>query len=108
MTEIEEKPGVIMSYGDSVRENTTAIDPRKADALYRPFPSFEEWSTKCAIDPTRWDRYTGELRRHRQASPDLLPRALEIVRRAAAFDTGAIEGLYETDRGFTITVALQC
>ena len=36
-----------------------------------------------------------------------MPRALEIARRAAAFDTGAIEGLYETDRGFTMTIAVQ-
>jgi hypothetical protein len=33
--------------------------------------------------------------------------ALEIVKRAAAIDTGAIEGLYDTDRGFTFTVACQ-
>jgi Fic family protein len=105
MSEIEEKE-VGMSSGDFVQDSA-AIDPRKADALYRLFPSFEKWSAKCAIDTTRWDRYTGELQQRRLAAPDLLPRALEIVRRAAAFDTGAIEGLYETDLGFTITVALQ-
>ena len=38
--------------------------------------------------------------------PDLLRRALEIVKRAAAVDTGAIEGLDEVDRGITLTVAV--
>src|ERR1044072_6732267 len=82
------------------------IDLRKADAAYKPFPSFEEW-LKCHVDTTRWNRYTAELKQRRENSPDLLPRALEIVKRAASFDTGAIEGLYETDQGFTITVATQ-
>lgn len=84
----------------------SGIDLRKADAAYNPFPSFEEW-LKCHVDTTRWDRYTAELKQRRENSPDLLPRALEIVKRAASFDTGAIEGLYETDQGFTITVATQ-
>jgi Fic family protein len=30
-----------------------------------------------------------------------------VVKRAAALDTGAIEGLYEVDRGFTFTVAFE-
>jgi Fic family protein len=82
------------------------IDLRKADADYKPFPSFEEWS-KCYVDTTRWDRYTTELKERRGNSPALLLRALEVVKRAASFDTGALEGLYETDQGFTITVATQ-
>ena len=36
-----------------------------------------------------------------------MKRAYEVVKRAAALDTGAIEGLYEVDRGFTFTVALE-
>ena len=80
---------------------------RRADAAYKPFPSFSEWSSMCLLDTTRWDRYTAELNELRKTSPDLLPKALEIVKRAAALDTGAIEGLYETDRGFTFTVATE-
>lgn len=98
-----------MSSTESPLENkavAAGIDLRKADAAYKPFPSFEEWS-KCLVDTTRWDRYTAELKQRRNSSPALLPRALEIVKRAASFDTGAIEGLYETDEGFTITVATQ-
>jgi Fic family protein len=41
------------------------------------------------------------------ATADDLRRAQEIAMRAAAFDSGAIEGLYPTDRGLTLTVATQ-
>jgi hypothetical protein len=41
-----------------------------------------------------------------QTSPDLRRRALEIVKRAAAVNTGAIEGLDEVERGITLTVAV--
>lgn len=91
------------------RENVPAslvIDPRKADALYTPFPPFSVWA-KSSVDAVRFERYSGELEKLRDESPDRLRRALEIVKRAAALDTGAIEGLYETDRGFTFTIALQ-
>lgn len=37
----------------------------------------------------------------------MLERARNIAKRAAALDTGAIEGLYEVDRGFTYTVAFE-
>src|SRR5215216_1759312 len=83
-----------------------ALDPRKVDASYRPFPSFVEWS-KSHVDTSRWDRYTAELKHQKEKAPGLISRALEIVKRAAAVDTGAIEGLYETDRGFTFSVAMQ-
>jgi Fic family protein len=36
-----------------------------------------------------------------------LDTAVRTAIRAAAFDTGAIEGLYKTDRGLTMTVATQ-
>jgi Fic family protein len=40
-------------------------------------------------------------------NPGSLHRAYEVVKRAAAIDTGAIEGLYEVDRGFTYTIAFE-
>lgn len=36
-----------------------------------------------------------------------LTRAHEVAKRAAAIETGAIEGLYQIDRGITITIAMQ-
>jgi hypothetical protein len=41
------------------------------------------------------------------AKPTLLARAVTLVKRVAAVETGAIEKLYPTDRGFTIAVALE-
>jgi Fic family protein len=59
------------------------------------------------VDEGRWNRYAAQLESVTTAAADQLARAREIVRRAAAVDTGAIEGLYPVDRGFTLTVAMQ-
>ena len=83
------------------------LDVRRADAQYRSFPSFAEWAASASIDTARWDRYAGLLQQRKELSPELLARAREVAKRAAAVDTGAIEGLYEVDRGFTFSVAMQ-
>ena len=73
---------------------------------YVPFPAFAEWTV--AFDPTVVDQYAARLARVRAAAtPEARQRALEIATRTAAVDTGALEGLYETDRGFTETIATQ-
>jgi Fic family protein len=79
---------------------------RQLDASYRPFPSFQDWSA-AVIDEIRWNRYAALLEERGEASPGLLKRARRIAVRAAAVDTGAIERLYEVDRGFTFTVAME-
>jgi Fic family protein len=84
----------------------TEVDLRKADAAYQPFPPFSEW-IGLRIDEERWQRYARQLEDVETNDPAALGRALEIVRRVAAVETGAIEGLYEVDRGFTITIATQ-
>ncbi|MDR5726036.1 MAG: Fic family protein [Terriglobia bacterium] len=83
------------------------INIHALDAAYKPFPTFKEWASKASLDTVRWDRYRAELHSRPATSPDALKRAYEMVKRAAALDTGAIEGLYEVDRGFTFTVALE-
>jgi Fic family protein len=78
------------------------------DAAYQPFPAFEAWLARTSVDETRWTRYLEAISLlRRDLDPDAQRRAYEIVRRAAAMDTGAIEGLYEVDRGFTFTVAME-
>jgi len=77
------------------------------DAAYRPFPRFEQWSAKTTIETARWNRYLISLNEHASASRELFRQAQEVAKRAAAIDTGAIENLYEVDRGFTFTVALE-
>lgn len=85
----------------------TNIDTRKADAAYRSFPAFSEWRDAVSVDLGRWDRYAQLLNQRAELSPELLARARDVAKRAAAVDTGAIEGLYDVDRGFTFSVAMQ-
>jgi Fic family protein len=77
------------------------------DAAYRPFPTFDKWASRTSVDSVRWDRYNASLTSRSELAPETLNRAREIAKRAAALDTGAIEGLYEVDRGFTYTVAFE-
>lgn len=82
------------------------IDPRKIDSQYKSFPSFGEW-LRCEIDIAKWDSHVASIRSLAQSSATTLRKAREIVTRAAAINTGALEHLYEVDRGFTFTVATQ-
>jgi Fic family protein len=77
------------------------------DAAYKPFPTFEEWAAQTSVDTVRWERYNSTLKNRAGLSPEILQRAHEVAKRAAALDTGAIEGLYTVDRGFTYTVAFE-
>jgi len=71
---------------------------------YQPFPAFADWPV--VFDPTLVDQYADHLGQVREsATPEAQAKAREITTRYAAVDTGAIEGLYTTDRDFTKTVA---
>jgi Fic family protein len=91
---------------DSTRMESPGI--AQADHLYRGFPDFSAWGELSAGDADLWSRFAASLEvRRRTASPESLKNAVEVAVRAAALDTGAIEGLYSVDRGFTMTVAVQ-
>jgi Fic family protein len=77
------------------------------DQAYKPFPMFKEWLPKVVIDPVRWGRYEALMAADKRSSADAIAHYQQVAKRAAALDTGAIEGLYEVDRGFTYTVAFQ-
>src|SRR3954451_10276787 len=80
----------------------------QGDRLYQGFPDFSAWGPLPPEDVDLWSRFAASLaERRREASPETLKAAVEVAVRAAALDTGAIEGLYPTDRGFTMTVAVQ-
>jgi Fic family protein len=77
------------------------------DARYEPFPAFADWPQK-APSLESWDRAKEDLDGVAEdASPADISDSREIAMRAAAFDTGAIEGLYSTNRGLTFSVAEQ-
>src|SRR3954447_10071385 len=80
----------------------------QGDRLYQGFPDFSAWGPLPPEDVDLWSRFAASLEeRRREASPETLKAAVEVAVRAAALDTGAIEGLYSVDRGFTMTVAVQ-
>jgi Fic family protein len=81
---------------------------REIDRLYRGFPDFAAWARLGPAHRDLWARFSTELAKQREAAAqDVLERAVRVAVRAAAIDTGAIEGLYQVDRGFTMSVALQ-
>jgi Fic family protein len=91
---------------DATRTTSPGIE--QADSLYQSFPDFAAWGELTPSDIDLWDRFAANLNERRQsATPEALKSAVEVAVRAAALDTGAIEGLYSVDRGFTMTVALQ-
>lgn len=76
-----------------------------ADGLYQPFPAFGDWPHDLP-DQALWDADVQGLQAAGEAADeDVLDRARGLAMRTAAFETGAIEGLYSTDRGLTLTVA---
>ena len=78
-----------------------------ADAAYAAQPSFAEWAP-LPFDASRWDEARERMEERRAAaSSEALRRAVETATRAAAIDTGAIEGLYDVDRAFTVSVAMR-
>jgi len=85
----------------------SAAELAELDAQYKPFPSFAEWPPKVGREEL-WNRDREDFRAIAEESEGVdLARAQEVALRTAAFDTGAIEGLYPTDRGLTFTVATQ-
>ncbi|GAA3182740.1 Fic family protein [Blastococcus jejuensis] len=76
-------------------------------AEYEPFPSFEEF-TEVDFDDTTFSQFADILEQARAAATkEQMAAAVEKATKWAAIDTGAIEGLYEVDRGFTFTVAAE-
>lgn len=92
-------------------EDTSRMEPTslaQGDRLYQGFPDFSAWGPLPPADVDLWSQFAASLEdRRREASPETLKAAVEVAVRAAALDTGAIEGLYPADRGFTRAVAVQ-
>ncbi|MDR1186290.1 MAG: Fic family protein [Bifidobacteriaceae bacterium] len=71
---------------------------------YVPFRAFADWQVPFGASVVdQYAEHLGEVRA--AATEDERAQALEVAIRSAAVDTGALEGLYTTDRGFTKTVA---
>ncbi len=80
---------------------------RELDTQYQGIPKFGAW-LRLGVASEYWDPRLAALEAARGAAgPDRVESATRAAMKAAAFDTGAIEGLYQPDRGFTIAVATQ-
>lgn len=78
-----------------------------ADEEYQPFPDISAW-TAVPFDPTTYEQYAALLEDARaNATEEAREHAVRTAIRYAGTDTGAIEGLYTADRGFTRTVAIE-
>lgn len=98
-----------MSREETTRAGSSSPTESQLDEVYRrsPFPSFAHWQ---GGEPVEEARRSDELSRQIDAEAankgaDALNRALEVTLRAAAVDTGALEGLYATNEGITMTIA---
>jgi Fic family protein len=76
------------------------------DAGYVPFKPFAAWAS-ASVDESRWEAHARLITERDAVPAETLLRARDVAKRAAAIETGALENLYELDRGVTITIATQ-
>ena len=94
-------------YAGSVTDPTRASSS-PLEGVYTPFPSFSEWLASFDVDVELFDSFAARLTAAKESStPESMNRAIDIATKWAAIDTGAIEGLYDVDRGFTFSLAAQ-
>jgi Fic family protein len=75
-------------------------------AHYLPFPSFASWLEQSPN--IAGDEILVGISKELSSKPEAMrKRALELVRNVTAVETGAIEDLYPSDRGLTITAATE-
>lgn len=83
-------------------------DPNSMTELnYLGFPDIGAWIGATSASDASWDAARQRVLDLRKGDPEAFSRAGHAVARAAALDSGALENLYETDIGFTMSVALQ-
>jgi Fic family protein len=74
---------------------------------YQPIATFDEFIEEADFDPELFDAFSANFATTKaQVDDAALQRSVETATRWAAVDTGAIEGLYEVERGFTFSVAV--
>lgn len=84
---------------------TDAKQNAALDAMFKGISAFTEW-VGLGLDIEMWIRKLAAFEERRaQSSKESIAQAVEVALRAAAIDTGAIEGLYSLPANFTITVA---
>ncbi len=88
--------------------DSPAEAPKASGAKVRSYASFPDFSLWQGV-PIRnedWERGRSHLVNSKPTDSAKLDAGLAHVRRMAAADTGALEGLYQVDQGFTHSVGL--
>ena len=89
----------------NVPEPVTDAHLAELDANYRPPPPLENW-LDVSLSTAAWDAGVEALEARRAGTDEAtFEEFRQRLVRQAAIDTGALEGLYDTERGFTRTVA---
>lgn len=73
-------------------------------SAYQGFPTFDEWRPPFDEQTTGAALKAMDVARLEYGA-SALDKAVMVAARSAAVETGAIEGLYETTRGFTLSIA---
>jgi Fic family protein len=74
---------------------------------YKPFPSVPEWTASGEVPTDSVNELRPIVDGLDELPPGICQKAVAAIRDAAAIETGAIENLYELDRGITITAATE-
>ncbi|HEX5461380.1 MAG TPA: Fic family protein [Steroidobacteraceae bacterium] len=96
-----------MNAQTASEEMAPAAAASVANDAYRSFPTVAQWIAGAPLVADRVDRLKPLIERFEQLPPDACRRAISVVKDAAVIETGAIEDLYELDRGITITAATE-
>lgn len=100
-----------MSAGAAIVRDMSDVPVERPDLPeepYRPFPSFADFqhAVGSGVDLTTFAAFSVVLDDARsRAGVDDMRAAVDRATRWASVDTGALEGLYDVDRGFTFSVA---
>src|SRR3972149_4880143 len=79
----------------------------KMDGMYEKFPVASDWK-RVSVNEHLWNLRETEIKALKESfAGKTWDRATDYALRAAAVDTGAIEGLYTTTRGITLSIATQ-
>jgi len=84
--------------------DTGGVSQPDPDAVYAPFPSLATWG-EARVNWQLWaDTQWRVAEAQRAVSTNIAADERERSLRAAALNTGALEGLHHADRGLTVTV----
>jgi Fic family protein len=91
---------------EAISDAQPSIESEPLIQAYVPFPSFKSWSQGTA-DFSAFDMFAKQIEDLKANSDTaMLDDAVSTATKWAASNTGAIEGLYEIDRGFTYSIAV--